>query len=470
MNFKLTLVAAISKNNGIGKNNAIPWPHNAADMKWFQHITSHIEGLHRSNVVIMGKNTWLSMNKRYLKNRWNIVISSTLTPITNSNIDDGPSFSICSNLMEAFREINKFQKYVGEVFVIGGEKLYYDTIGLAITETLYITHFKQNYECDKFFPKIKQSDYCISRVIESNNIFDIVEYTNIGCDTEYTYLDTLEDIMKEGADRIDRTGVGTLSKFGIQIRHTFQYGSIPVLTTKNVFLKGVFEELLWFLRGSTNVKDLQEKDVHIWDGNSSREFLDKSGLTNRIEGDIGPTYGFNFRHFGAEYIDCLSDYTGKGVDQLQEVIKDIKAGGTSRRMIINLWNPSVLNEMALPPCLFCYQFYVANGTLSCMTTQRSGDMGLGVPFNLVSASILVYILAKLCDLEPGELIHNIGDAHVYKNHIEPLNKQLTRDPRPFPILQINPTKTFTKIEDFKVEDFNILGYYPYPGIKMEMAV
>ena len=470
MNLKLTLVAAISKNNGIGYNNQIPWDRNDQDMKWFKKITSTVKDNKKVNVIIMGRKTWDSMNKHFLGNRWNIILSRSLEPRTDSSDDMGPSFSICNNLDNALLEIKNHPDYVERVFVIGGEEIYRQTINLGITEGMYITHFKKNYECDTFFPKIKQGRFHIRQVIESNPILDIIEYGVGGTDAEDQYLGLLEDILKDGADRSDRTGVGTLSVFGEQIRIRFQNGSIPLLTTKRTFWKGIVEELCWFMQGNTNVKDLKARGVHIWDGNSNREFLDSVGLTNRAEDDVGPTYGFNFRHFGAKYIDCHTDYTGQGVDQVAEVIRLIKAGGTSRRMVINLWNSSVLQEMALPPCLFCYQFYVANGKLSCMTTQRSGDMGLGVPFNLASASLLTYMIATICQLEPYELIHNIGDAHIYKNHVEALKIQVDRNPRPFPLLWINPEKEYNDPKDFMPEDFKILGYNPYPAIKMDMAV
>ncbi|CAO2583184.1 Thymidylate synthase [Lemmus lemmus] len=221
----------------------------------------------------------------------------------------------------------------------------------------------------------------------------------------------------------------------------------PLLTTKRVFWKGVLEELLWFIKGSTNAKELSSKGVRIWEANGSRE------------GDLGPVYGFQWRHFGADY---------KGVDQLQKVIDTIKTNPDDRRIIMCAWNPKDLSLMALPPCHALCQFYVVNGELSCQLYQRSGDMGLGMPFNIASYALLTYMIAHITGLKPGDFVHTLGDAHIYLSHIEPLKIQLQREPRPFPKLKI--LRKVETIDDFKVEDFQIEGYNPHPAIKMEMAV
>ena len=209
--------------------------------------------------------------------------------------------------------------------------------------------------------------------------------------------------------------------------------SFPILTTKDVFWRGVAEELIWFVRGETNAKLLSDKKIKIWDGNASREFLDKQGLTEREEWDLGPVYGFQWRHFGADYTTMHADYTNQGFDQLAEVIKQLKTNPTSRRILMSAWNASDLTKMALPPCHILAQFYVtADNKLSCQMYQRSCDMGLGVPFNIASYSLLTCMLAQVCGLKRGEFIHCLGDAHVYKNHVEPLMEQLKRHPMPFP--------------------------------------
>ena len=237
-----------------------------------------------------------------------------------------------------------------------------------------------------------------------------------------------------------------------------------------MFVKGIIEELLWFIRGSTNAKELSAKGVKIWDGNSSRDFLDKHGFVERDEGDLGPIYGFQWRHFGAKYTDMHADYTGQGIDQLRECIHKIKHTPDDRRIIMTAWNPSDLPNMALPPCHCFVQFYVANGELSCMLYQRSADMGLGVPFNIASYAILTHMMAHVTGLRPGDFVHMIGDCHVYLNHVGPLEEQLKREPRAFPTLNIRNKERILDIEQFTYDDFEIVGYEPHPLIKMEMAV
>eukprot|EP00903_Cladosiphon_okamuranus_P017048 g15713.t1 len=289
-----------------------------------------------------------------------------------------------------------------------------------------------------------------------------------GNEEEMQYLNLVQDILENGVRRGDRTGTGTLSKFGVQMRFSLREELFPLLTTKRVFWRGVAEELLWFVSGCTNANVLKDRGIHIWDGNGSREFLDGLGLTEREEGDLGPVYGFQWRHFGAEYTDMHADYTGKGVDQLAECINKIKTNPEDRRIVLSAWNPSDLGKMALPPChMFC-QFYVAEGELSCQMYQRSADMGLGVPFNIASYALLTRLVAQVCGLKAGDFVHTIGDAHVYVNHVDALREQLKRKPRPFPTLSINTAQT--DIDSFNFKDFEIKGYFPYKTIKMKMAV
>ncbi|KAL1506046.1 hypothetical protein ABEB36_005480 [Hypothenemus hampei] len=284
---------------------------------------------------------------------------------------------------------------------------------------------------------------------------------------EYQYLNHIKNILDNGNKVLDRTGVGTYSIFGAQMRYNLKE-TFPLLTTKRVFWRAVVEELLWFIRGSTNAFELSEKNVHIWDANSSREFLDSIGLTDRDEGDLGPIYGFQWRHYGAEYKGMHSNYTNKGIDQLAQVINTIKTNSTDRRMIMCAWNPTDLPEMALPPCHCLVQFYVANGELSCQLYQRSADMGLGVPFNIASYALLTYMIAHVTNLKPGQFIHTLGDSHIYLNHIDALKEQIQRKPRPFPTLRIK--RKVENIDDFQVNDFELTGYDPHPKLSMSMAV
>jgi len=285
---------------------------------------------------------------------------------------------------------------------------------------------------------------------------------------EYQYLNLVRDIIESGKVKDDRTGVGTLSVFGRQLRFNLRNDVFPLLTTKRVFWRGVLEELLWFIRGSTNAKELSDRGVHIWDGNGSREYLDRYGFADREEGDLGPVYGFQWRHSGADYVNMHADYAGQGVDQLQEVIDKIKSSPNDRRLIVCAWNPKDIGKMALPPCHALIQFYVSDNELSCMMYQRSADMGLGVPFNIASYSLLTRMVAHLTGLQPGEFIHNLGDAHVYRNHVTQLKEQLTRIPRPFPTLTIR--RQINSIDDFRADDFELSGYCPHGKIQMDMAV
>jgi len=286
--------------------------------------------------------------------------------------------------------------------------------------------------------------------------------------SEKQYLDQLKYIIEKGTICNDRTGVGTKSLFGCQMRFNLN-NSFPLLTTKKMFTKGIIEELLWFLNGKTDSKLLENKGVNIWKDNTSREFLDKLGFTDREEGDGGPIYGFNFRHYGAKYINSNTDYSNSGIDQINNVLRMLKEEPTSRRILINLWDPNIINDMVLPPCHVLYQFRVYGNKLSCSLYQRSGDMGLGIPFNIASASLLTCILAKLSNLEPYELIHTIGDAHIYLNHEEALKEQITREPYDFPTLKILD-RNQKSIEDFVLEDFIFENYNCHKAIKMDMAV
>ena len=261
------------------------------------------------------------------------------------------------------------------------------------------------------------------------------------------YLELLREIRDNGVTKTDRTGVGTKSIFGHQMRFNLQDG-FPLLTTKKVFLKGIIYELLWFLKGDTNIKFLTDHNVHIWD-----EWADENG-------DLGYVYGKQWRSW--ETTD------GRVIDQISQVVDLIKNHPDSRRILVTAWNPAEIDKMALPPCHCLFQFYVADGKLSCQLYQRSADTFLGVPFNIASYALLTMMLAQVCGLEPGEFIHTTGDTHIYLNHLEQVNEQLSREPRPLPKMIITPD--VKSIFDFKYEDFKLEGYDPYPAIKAPVAV
>ena len=261
------------------------------------------------------------------------------------------------------------------------------------------------------------------------------------------YLDLLREIRDNGVTKTDRTGVGTKSIFGHQMRFNLQDG-FPLLTTKKVFLKGIIYELLWFLKGDTNIKFLTDHNVHIWD-----EWADENG-------DLGYVYGKQWRSWEAT--------DGRVIDQISQVVDLIKNHPNSRRILVTAWNPAEIDKMALPPCHCLFQFYVADGKLSCQLYQRSADTFLGVPFNIASYALLTMMLAQVCGLEPGEFIHTTGDTHIYLNHLDQVNEQLSREPRPLPKMIINPD--VKSIFDFQYEDFKLEGYDPYPALKAPVAV
>lgn len=261
------------------------------------------------------------------------------------------------------------------------------------------------------------------------------------------YLKLLSDILENGTDKSDRTGTGTRSLFGYQMRFDLSKG-FPLLTTKKLHLKSIIYELLWFIRGETNVRWLQEHGVKIWD-----EWADENG-------DLGPVYGSQWRSWPAP--------DGRHIDQLANVLESIRTKPDSRRHIVSAWNPAEVDEMALPPCHCLFQFYVANGKLSCQLYQRSADTFLGVPFNIASYALLTHMVAQVCDLEVGDFVHSFGDVHLYSNHFEQAQLQLTREPRPLPRLVMNPERK--RLEDFVFEDFAFEGYDPHPHIKAAVAV
>lgn len=284
---------------------------------------------------------------------------------------------------------------------------------------------------------------------------------------EFQYLDLVEKILEHGEERtIGRNGSITKAIFGYTMRYTLTGGILPLLTTKKMFTRGVVEELLWFWSGSTDANILKERGVHIWDGHSSREFLDATGHCDKVEGDIGPGYGFQWRHAGAEYLGASVDYTGQGTDQIQQLLDGMKSDPYGRRHILCSWNVRDLPNMVLPPCHLLCQFYVSkDGGISCQLYQRSGDVGLGIPFNITSYSVLTHWVAKLMGsgYYAKEFIHTIGDAHIYVEHEDILREQLTREPLDFPTIEIkdNPTTA---------SDFVVHGYEHRGPLKMKFIV
>lgn len=293
------------------------------------------------------------------------------------------------------------------------------------------------------------------------------------------YLDLLDRILTRGVVKNDRTGTGTLGVFGHQLRFDLAQG-FPLLTTKKVFLKGIIHELLWFLKGDTNIGYLVDNGVHIWDNDAFRyynelcrshgvepvdrdTFLQSVGRQSPIEGyrfgDLNHVYGYQWRSWPRP--------DGGGIDQISKVIETIRHNPDSRRMIVSAWNVAEVDAMALPPCHVLFQFYVAGGRLSCMLYQRSADTFLGVPFNIASYALLTMMVAQVCGLRPGEFVHTLGDTHLYLNHLEQAREQLSREPRPLPVMHLNPE--VRSISDFRYEDFRLEGYDPWPAIHAPMS-
>ena len=448
-------IVAVANHNIIGYQNKLPWNY-PEDLKYFKNITSN-----GNNVLIMGRKTFESLP--HLKNRDIIVLSKSLLLNNNNNIQIFPN---CEMII-SYLKLKNYENH----FIIGGSSIFEHFLSNNLISTLYYTKINKDYEGDVIFPNISLKNFYIHSYQKSPSHSEIEYFIykkNNSLYNETQYLNLVQNVMKNGTETLDRTNIGTLSCFGESMKFDLQYG-FPLLTSKKMFIKGIIEELLWFLSGNTNSKILENKGVNIWKKNTSREFLDSLGFYNRSEGDGGPIYGFQFRHSGANYIDCYTDYTNQGIDQLKNVIHLIKTQPSSRRILINLWDVTKINKMVLPPCHMIYHFKVEKDKLSCILYQRSGDLGLGIPFNIASASLLLSIISKLTNLKPGILTHFIGDAHIYKNHIEPLKKQLKNNLYPFPKLEIK-NRGQEKIEHFTFDDFIIQGYQSNPKISMEMAV
>jgi len=336
---------------------------------------------------------------------------------------------------------------------------------LDFMEYYELTGHSEVAYCEEYESAYRTYDYCLAQ--EKHE--------------EYNYISLLKTILKEGnQEREDRTHVGTCSIFGPQIEFDISR-SIPVLTTKFLPWKMVLKELLWFLKGHTDAKELEAQGVPIWKGNSTREFLDQRGLGHYEVGDIGPMYGYNWRHWGHPYEGCQKDYTGTGYDQLEQLIEAIKKDPFSRRHLLTTYNPGEVGKSVLAPCHGVSTiFYVTKNKgesegagqnyLSCKVVCRSSDSFLGLPFNIASYAMLTYIIAMKCDLKPLKLIVSMGDAHIYNNHMRQVGEQLGRKPFPFPILKMSETIRDKDWKDIQVSDFDLVGYLYHPTIKAPMAV
>ncbi len=461
------IVACQRKDWGIGFGGKIPW-RAPTDMSHFKRITSETKNPDLCNAIVMGSTTCDNIGKTF-PNRLNYVVTRNTGLLSFSD----KNLFYRSSLYDAFKDSME-NSSVEQIFVIGGANVYSQvlTTWQHLIDTIYLTLVDTEHPCDQFVSKdLVEKNHTIVSSREHTErdgtklTFLELRAKNVG---ENEYMNLVRRVLNRGIVRHNRTGTDAISVFGEKIEIDIS-NRIPFITTKRFAWRTMLRELLWFISGDTNNKTLQAKNVHIWDGNSSREFLDSRGLTGREEGDIGPCYGFQWRHFGAEYTDCHADYTNSGVDQLQQVINLIKNDPDSRRIVMSAWNPVAQPLMALPPCHILAQWYVRDGKfLDCQLYQRSADIAVGIPFNIASYSVLTYMIAHICDLQPGKFIQVLGDAHIYTNHVDPLKEQMDRIPYTFPRLRFS--RKVSNIEDFTEQDFIIDHYKHHPSIKMGMIV
>ena len=456
------IIVAVDEKNGIGKNNSIPWTCKE-DLRYFYKITTTVKKEGLKNIIVMGRKTYESLPKKPLKNRVNIVLSKTTSQ--NDYPDD---VVLMSSLDDVLKYYNTHKKGLDKIWIIGGSKLYEEAYNHPVCRDIHVTRIEGDYGCHVRFPEINFNNFQIIETEYLKNFTKVQVYRKVNKQEEQ-YLDLLSNTLYNGVEKEDRTGTGTLSLFGGYLKFDISK-RFPLLTTKRMYIKGIFEELMWILRGETDSKILAKKGVHIWDGNSTREFLDKRGLTHYETGDIGPTYGFAVRNYGDTYKGCNKKYNG--FDQLEYVVDLLKNNPSSRRILINLWDPTTISTVALTPCMMTYNFHVdtKNKKLNLQMYIRSSDILLGLPWNIAYAGLFVYLMCNVkgIDLTPGELIICTCDQHLYKNHVEQAKKNLARYPFEFPKLTVK--KEVNEITDFEYDDILLEEYNAYPGIKAQMAV
>jgi dihydrofolate reductase/thymidylate synthase len=527
------VVAYTFAKQGIGFQGSIPWriPEDLAHFK--ELTTANKQYSYSFDIVVMGRKTWESLPDKFrpLPDRFNIVLSNDADfikaetakyadcEITAENWKTGIAFTNWDSLfihggnLEVEKELHEriwdFVKLPGEeklnfkYHIIGGSQIYNLAIQSGNPIVIYATEIyglDTKVEYDAFFPSvvgakvIAVSKFMWSKPNSGNEglWFRYItshigtNYENRWHTEERAYMNLMRKILGSGKSNDDRTGVGTLSVFGEMLKYDLR-DTFPISTTKRIPLRMVFEELMLYISGKTDNRILQDKGIHIWDGNTSREFLDKRGLSYLQEGDFGETYGFNMRHYGGVYRGCDEEYpSGYGFDQLANAIHLIKTDSYSRRIIIDLWNPATQDKAALPSCLCKYQFNVdvAKGELNLAIYLRSSDYFLANNWNTCTGALLVHMICSLegVSLTPGELTVFIADAHIYKSHMEQVRENLRREPYPFPKLIIKPnikpniegtdnaTGKRKNIEDFRWEDIELIGYRSHPSIKADMAV
>lgn len=447
---RFTVIVACDSKGGIGKLGNIPWSNssepkqiaaNKKDMNSFRTITSQRNYSNNlKNACIMGKETFISMGKP-LTDRFNIIISKTI-----SKDFENDDIKIFSSIFDAlvFCKTN-----ANKTFIIGGQNIYSEA------------YEKYNYLCDEIIRNNMEGDYNCDR-------FFLYPNNDVRIHQEQQYLNIMREILAEGSVREDRTGTGTKGVFGRSMKFDLRE-AFPLLTTKKVFFNSVVKELLFFISGKTDCNLLKEQGVNIWNGNTSKDFLERRGLNYR-EGDMGPGYSFQWRHCGESYEGCDKEYAG--IDQIKNLVNSLKNDPFSRRHLLVAWNVCDIEKMALPPCHCLAQFYVHEDILEnkfyldCRMYQRSADMFLGVPFNIASYSLLTHILANMCGYIPRYYYHDLGDTHIYLNHIDKVETQIKRLPHKFPNITLKNDNIF----EIKFEDIQLNNYSHHPIIKADMAI
>jgi len=483
MNIPIKCIFAIDINNGIADDIGIPW-NIKEDLNFFKETTTNCKGKKSINAIIMGRKTYESIGK-ILKGRLNVILTSSA--IENENVPNILIPSYFTNLFNAIDWISKQNVYyIESIFIIGGKQLYDECITYSLCDEIYITKIMSNYKTNviidtsilNFTHNITSSKKIIVNDInniEKNKIeVEFIKYEknikSIKNKEEYMYLTLMKKIITDANLRPTRNA-NTYALFGKSLEFNLK-NEFPLLTTKKLFLRGIFEELKFFLSGNTNTKILENKGVNIWKGNTSRKFLDDNSFDTYEEGDMGPMYGFQLVHFGAKYEGCNSDYTNRGINQLNEIVNLLINDKFSRRILMTTYNPSQAKEGVLYPCHgLTIQFAVEginNNELVCAMYQRSGDYFLGVPYNIASYSLLVHIICNIVNnnvknniekIYPGRLIMFLGDVHVYEGHLEAVNKQLKNEANRFPWLKINKElKSFDDINNLEFSDIDLIGY------------